>query len=91
MESLLDAGADEVLLASDRLTAVAWSDGGRQGEREQRYLADFAVIVQLEPATGATRVDVDGQGTPELRDRVFEALADFGTLLDAAEPTRTTS
>ena len=91
MESLLDAGADEVLLASDRLTAMAWRDGGPRIEREQRYLADFAVIVQLEPATGATRVDVDGQGTPELRDRVFEALADFGTLLDAAEPTRTTS
>jgi TorA maturation chaperone TorD len=91
METLLAAGADAVLLASDTSTAVAWRDGGPRVEREQRYLADVAVIVRLEPATGATRVEVDAQGEPELRDRVFEALADFGTRLDAAEPTRTTS
>jgi TorA maturation chaperone TorD len=91
METLLDAGADAVLLSSDTSTAVTWRDGGPRVDREQRYLADVAVIVRLEPGAGATRVEVDTHGERELRDQVLEALADFGASPDVVAPTRTTS
>ncbi|MEX1145798.1 MAG: molecular chaperone TorD family protein [Acidimicrobiia bacterium] len=89
-DTLLDAGADTVLLASDTSTAVAWRDGGPRGDREQRFLADAAVIVRLEPAAGATRVEVDAHGERGLRDHVVEALAGLEMLVDGAESTRTT-
>jgi hypothetical protein len=90
LETLLQAGADAVLLASDTSTAVAWRDGGPRVDREQRYLADAAVFVRLEPVVGPTRVEVSAHGERELRDRVLEALDDLAKCADGPELTTTT-
>ena len=90
LETLLQAGADAVLLASDTSTAVVWRDGGPRVDREQRSLADAAVIVRLEPVVGATRVEVSAHGERELRDRVLEALDDLAKCADGPELTTTT-
>jgi len=89
-DRLLAAGADEVLLASDRSTAVMWRDAGTRAERQQRHVHDADVIVRLEPAAAETDVEVAAQGDRELRARVLDALGEAGTCLGAGS-TRTTS
>jgi TorA maturation chaperone TorD len=91
METLLDAGADTVLLASDSSTAVAWRDGGPRHDRELRYLADVAVVVRLEHAAGVIRVEVDAGGERELCNCIVEALTGFDVFVDVAEAAETTS
>jgi hypothetical protein len=85
-QALLSAGAEEVLLTGEGVSAVAWRDDGEPTEREQSHLVGTALVVRLEPASEPMRFEIEELGDPRLRDRVLAALDGMptGPVIDRA-------
>ena len=73
LAALLAAGADEVLLGADTVTAVALADGGETTEREGRHLPGVEILVRLVPSSEPAAVTVEGAGplADSIRQRVL--------------------
>ncbi|HET7486364.1 MAG TPA: molecular chaperone TorD family protein [Acidimicrobiales bacterium] len=75
LAALAEAGAEEVLLESEAVAAVARPDGGGGPGREARLLGDAGVVVRLVEGEGPLQVGVQGVG--DLAAAVSAAVEDI--------------
>ena len=67
LDTLVAAGADELVLHGKRLAATAWTEGGSPEAREARLLPDVDVVVRLIPGSGPTTVTGGGGAAARVR------------------------